>query len=165
MFAPPLSLGLIVIDEEHENTFKQQQSPRYHARDVALMRGLYEQAAVVLGSATPSLESFENARRGKLKLLTLTQRVGGGRWPDSRVVDLSLRSGKEKGLISENLRQALIDTVGRRQQAILFLNRRGFAPAAYCGRCKASITCQSCSVPLTRTGARAASCVTIAVTR
>jgi primosomal protein N' (replication factor Y) len=140
---------LIVIDEEHENSFKQQQVPRYHARDVALMRARFEGAAVVLGSATPSLETFHNARRDKLTLLTLTQRMAGGRWPDSRVVDLSLQMGNRRGLVSDSLYQALLQTLARREQAILFLNRRGYSPAAYCGHCKASVPCKSCSVPLT----------------
>ncbi|MEW6745681.1 MAG: primosomal protein N' [Planctomycetota bacterium] len=150
VFAPVQRLGLLVVDEEHEPSFKQQQVPRYHARDVALMRGRLEHAPVVLGSATPSLESWRNAAAGKLCLLRLSERVGGGALPRSLTVDLGAFLGEAwKGLVTDQLKAALERTLAREEQAILFLNRRGYAPVAFCGKCREPVRCANCSVALT----------------
>src|ERR1700685_2807142 len=97
IFAPVEPLGLVIVDEEHESTYKQEESPRYHARDVAVMRGQIENAVVVLGSATPSLESFYNCKRGKFTLLELPERVDNQKMPRVRVVDMRQATQKEKG--------------------------------------------------------------------
>lgn len=151
IFAPIRDLGLIVIDEEHESTFKQEQTPRYHAREVALERSRLENAVCVLGSATPSLESWHGARTGSLARLDLCERVAGGQLPDVQLVDM--RQQKPQGgkwhIISESLRLALERTLHEGSQAILFLNQRGFAPAWHCRHCGKSVVCEQCDVSLT----------------
>ncbi len=151
LFAPMPDLGLIVVDEEHETSFKQEQTPRYHARDVARERARLEKAVCVLGSATPSLESWQAAREGSLRLLELPERVAGGRFPQIEVVDLRTEK-PAKGhwlIVSEPLRRALEQALSRGERAILFLNRRGFAPAWHCRTCGGSVTCRRCDVALT----------------
>src|SRR5438132_5067004 len=127
IFAPLKDLGLIVVDEEHETTYKQEEAPRYHARDVAVVRAKIEKCAVVLGSATPSLESYHNAATGKYRLVVLTQRVDQKQMPLMRIVDLRQERRKEKkaAILSEKLSQAIADRLQKREQTILFLNRRG----------------------------------------
>src|SRR6266404_3246965 len=129
IFAPVDPLGLIVVDEEHEYTYKQEESPRYHARDVAIVRGQMEGATVVLGSATPSLESFHNCARGKYTLLELPERVDDKKMPVVRVVDMrqTLRKGKMMPIFSPQLSEAITQRLERREQVILFLNRRGYS--------------------------------------
>src|SRR5205823_6405959 len=137
IFAPLKNLGLIVVDEEHETTYKQEEAPRYHARDVAVVRAKIERCAVVLGSATPSLESYHNATTGKYELLTLTQRVDDQRMPLIRIVDLRQERRKEKiaPILSEKLSQAIAARLEKREQTILFLNRRGFSTWLLCSNC------------------------------
>ncbi len=158
IFAPLENLGLIVVDEEHENSYKQEDAPRYHARDVAVVRGKMEGAAVVLGSATPSLESYHNATTGKYRLLNLTQRVDACEMPLIRIVDLRLERQKEKiaPIISSKLRDAITARLEKREQTILFLNRRGFSTSLVCSNCGQARECPNCSVALTfhRTAAR-----------
>src|SRR2546425_9697916 len=151
VFAPLKSLGLIVVDEEHENTYKQEEAPRYHARDVAVVRAKIEKCVVVLGSATPSLESYHNATTGKYELLTLTQRVDDQRMPLMRIVDLRQERRKEKiaPILSEKLSQAIADRLEKREQTILFLNRRGFSTSLLCSNCGQARNCPNCSVALT----------------
>jgi len=151
VFAPLKSLGLIVVDEEHETTYKQEEAPRYHARDVAVVRAKIEKCAVVLGSATPSLESYHNAVIGKYRLVTLTQRVDQKQMPLMRVVDLrqERRKGKKAAILSEKLSQAIADRLEKREQAILFLNRRGFSTSLLCSNCGEARNCPNCSVALT----------------
>src|SRR2546426_1558292 len=151
VFAPLKQLGLIIVDEEHETTYKQEEAPRYHARDVAVVRAKIEKCAVVLGSATPSLESYHNATTGKYELLTLTQRVDDQRMPLMRIVDLRQERRKEKiaPILSEKLSQAIEDRLQKREQTILFLNRRGFSTSLLCSNCGEARNCPNCSVALT----------------
>jgi primosomal protein N' (replication factor Y) len=151
IFAPLKNLGLIVVDEEHETTYKQEEAPRYHARDVAVVRAKIEKCVVVLGSATPSLESYHNAATGKYRLVTLTQRVDDKQMPLMRVVDLRQERRKEKraAILSEKLSQAIADRLEKREQTILFLNRRGFSTSLLCSNCGEVRNCPNCSVALT----------------
>jgi primosomal protein N' (replication factor Y) len=151
VFAPLKELGLIIVDEEHETTYKQEEAPRYHARDVAVVRAKIEKCAVVLGSATPSLESYHNATTGKYELLTLTQRVDDQRMPLMRIVDLRQERRKEKiaPILSEKLSQAIAVRLEKREQTILFLNRRGFSTSLLCSNCGEARDCPNCSVALT----------------
>ena len=151
VFAPVEPLGLVIVDEEHEHSYKQEEAPRYHARDVAVWRGRQEGAVVVLGSATPSLESYFNARRGKYTLLELPVRVDHQRLPLVRVVDLRQEARRERGIpvFSQRLRDAIAARLERREQTILFLNRRGYATALQCPRCGYVAGCPQCSVALT----------------
>jgi primosomal protein N' (replication factor Y) len=152
VFAPLPDLGLILVDEEHENTYKQDSVPRYHGRDVAVLRAAFEGCAIVLGSATPSLESWHNAQTGKYQLLRLDQRADGQSMPLVRVVDMRLEAAKHKGgpaVLSEKLRVALEQRLEKGEQAILFLNRRGFARSLQCPQCGHVCQCPHCAVALT----------------
>src|SRR5213080_4292896 len=151
VFAPLKDLGLIVVDEEHETSYKQEEAPRYHARDVAVVRAKIEKAVVLLGSATPSLESYHNAAIGKYRLLTLTQRIDEKQMPLMRIVDLRQQRRKEKkaAILSEKLSQAIADRLEKREQTILFLNRRGFSTSLLCSNCGEARNCPNCSVALT----------------
>ena len=151
VFAPLENLGLIVVDEEHETSYKQEEAPRYHARDVAVVRAKMEQCVVLLGTATPSLESYHNAVQEKYRLLNLTQRVDDCQMPLMRVVDLRLARRKEKvaAILSEQLRTAITSRLEKQEQTILFLNRRGFSTSLLCSACGEARTCPNCSVALT----------------
>ena len=151
VFAPLENLGLIVVDEEHETSYKQEEAPRYHARDVAVVRAKMEQCAVLLGTATPSLESYHNAVQQKYRLLNLTQRVDDCQMPLMRIVDLRLERRKEKSaaILSEKLRQAITARLEKNEQTILFLNRRGFSTSLLCSNCGEARDCPNCSVALT----------------
>jgi primosomal protein N' (replication factor Y) len=151
VFAPVPRLGLLVLDEEHEPTFKQQNAPRYHARDAGIWRAREAGAVVVLGSATPSLESYRNALEGKYRLLRLPERAGGGSLPPVEVVDM-LREREEAGrpvFLSRRLEQLVDEALRGGQQSLLFLNRRGYATAVSCGRCGHRVDCKGCGVPYT----------------
>src|SRR5947207_10613862 len=151
VFAPLENLGLIVVDEEHETSYKQEEAPRYHARDVAVVRAKMEQCVVLLGTATPSLESYHNAVQQKYRLLNLTQRVDDCQMPLMRIVDLRLARRKEKvaAILSEQLRTAITSRVEKHEQTILFLNRRGFSTSLLCSACGEARNCPNCSVALT----------------
>jgi primosomal protein N' (replication factor Y) len=151
VFAPLKNLGLIIVDEEHETTYKQEEAPRYHARDVAVVRAKIEKCAVVLGSATPSLESYHNATASKYQLATLTQRVDNRQMPLIRIVDLRQERRREKAIsiLSEKLLKAIADRLEKREQTILFLNRRGFSTSLLCSSCGEARNCPNCSVALT----------------
>ena len=151
VFAPLENLGLIVVDEEHETSYKQEEAPRYQARDVAVVRGKIEKCAVLLGSATPSLESYYNATTGKYQLATLTKRVDENQMPLIRIVDLRQERRKEKAaaILAGKLRDAIADRLEKREQTILFLNRRGFSTSLLCSNCGESRDCPNCSVALT----------------
>jgi primosomal protein N' (replication factor Y) (superfamily II helicase) len=151
VFAPLKNLGLIVVDEEHETTYKQEEAPRYHARDIAIVRAKIEKCVAVLGSATPSLESYHNASIGKYRLVTLTQRIDEKQMPLMRVVDLRQERRKEKSatILSEKLRAAITVRLEKREQTILFLNRRGFSTSLLCSGCGEARDCPNCSVALT----------------
>ncbi len=161
VFAPLENLGLIVVDEEHETSYKQEEAPRYHARDVAVVRAKMEQCVVLLGTATPSLESYHNAVQEKYRLLNLTQRVDDCQMPLMRIVDLRLARRKEKtaAILSEQLRTAITRRLEKHEQTILFLNRRGFSTSLLCSACGEARSCPNCSVALTfHRGAARLSC-------
>ncbi len=151
IFAPVEPLGLIIVDEEHEHTYKQEEAPRYHARDVAIMRGQMENAVVVLGSATPSLESYYNCKKGKYTLLELPERVDNQKMPHVRVVDMRQAARGEKGIpiFSNQLKEAITQRLERGEQTILFLNRRGYSTALQCPKCGFVAECPNCSLALT----------------
>jgi primosomal protein N' (replication factor Y) len=151
IFAPVRDLGLVVVDEEHEPSFKQQQVPRYHARDVARRRAEIAGAALLLGSATPSLEAWRAGQEGRLRVLRLPRRVAGGSLPEIRVVDLRREApiGRAPAVLSRPLLAAVRDALRRSEQAILFLNRRGFSPVLYCPTCTATARCERCDASLT----------------
>lgn len=149
IFAPCANLGLIVVDEEHENSYKQEETPRYHGRDLAVLRASLEKCAVLLGSATPSLESFHNAQLGKYELLRMTTRVDDRKMPYIRIIDLRMESKKYGAILSERLITAINDRLGKREQTILFLNRRGFSTSLICPSCGHVCECPNCSVALT----------------
>jgi len=154
LFAPLEDLGVVVVDEEHDGSYKQSEAPRYHARDLAVMRARECGAVCVLGSATPSLETWHNARSGKFTLLSLPERVGGATLPDVRVVDL--RSKKEtrpagwtERVLSPPLVEAVEERLRKEEQVILLLNRRGYASFVQCRECGEVDECPNCSVSLT----------------
>jgi primosomal protein N' (replication factor Y) len=162
IFAPLPDLGAIVVDEEHESSYKQGEAPRYHAREVAIVRAREQGAVVVLGSATPSLESWTNAKTGKFRLLSLPERVGGGRLPAVRIVDM--RVPKEltpkpkqpatseslaRLVLSEPLENGLRAKIAKGEQCILLLNRRGYASFVQCAQCGEVNVCPNCSISLT----------------
>jgi primosomal protein N' (replication factor Y) len=151
IFAPVDPLGLIIVDEEHEHTYKQEEAPRYHARDVAIVRGQMEGAIVVLGSATPSLESFHNCGKGKYALLELLERADDKKMPVVRIVDMrqSLRRGQIIPIFSPQLKEAITQRLERKEQVILFLNRRGYSTSLQCPLCGYVAGCPNCSVSLT----------------
>ncbi|MFO0950216.1 MAG: primosomal protein N' [Isosphaeraceae bacterium] len=150
VFAPARRLGLIVIDEEHESTFKQETVPRYHARDVAVTRAQLEGGPVLLGSATPALETWRNAEVGRYTRLTLNERVGGRPMPEVALIDLRHEKPPLAGL-SETLRQAMIDALNDGGQVILLLNRRGVHTFVLCPNpaCGQVLKCDACDVALT----------------
>ncbi len=148
VFAPVVNLGLIVVDEEHETSYKQDETPRYHARDVAVMRGAIEGAKVVLGSATPSLESWMNVKRGKYALATMSARAGSGTMPRVAVVDMSTPENHGR-IFSRELMEAVKARLDRAEQTILFLNRRGYSRSVTCASCGYVLTCEACGIPYT----------------
>jgi len=156
VFAPFARLGLVVVDEEHDASFKQQDGFRYHARDLALVRARSAGAAVILGSATPSLESLANAKAGRYQRVRLTERRGGGGAPLPQLIDLKhfpARNG-----LSAPLAEAVTRHVGAGGQALLFINRRGFAPTLLCDRCHWLAPCPHCDARLTVHRGRKLSC-------
>jgi len=150
VFAPVADLGAIVVDEEHEASYKQEESPRYHGRDVAVMRARLEGAVAVLGSATPSVESHANALSGKYRRLVLSSRVGLQGLPRVEIVDRRaiLKSGGDP-ILTPPLVEALEECLARGEQAILLLNRRGYATSLLCRECGQQAACPNCSVSLT----------------
>jgi primosomal protein N' (replication factor Y) (superfamily II helicase) len=151
IFAPISNLALIVVDEEHDSSYKQAEMPRYHARDVAVMRAKFSGAVIVLGSATPSLESWTNAQRGKYSLLTMKSRVGRRPLPDVTLIDMR-REFSEAGhdrLVSRALAEEIEATLARGEQAMLLLNRRGYSFVAMCRACGAKLECDNCAIALT----------------
>ena len=154
IFAPVEPLGLIIVDEEHEHSYKQEEAPRYHARDVAIMRGRMENAVVVLGSATPSLESYYNCKRGKYTLLELPERVDNQKMPHVRVVDMRQAASRQRGkegipIFSPQLKEAIAQRLEKHEQTILFLNRRGYSTSLQCPKCGYVAQCPNCSLALT----------------
>ncbi len=147
IFAPFSRLGVIVVDEEHDTTYKQEEAPRYHARDLAVVRGKQNNATVILGSATPSVESFHHARSGKYQLLTLKHRIDERPLPEVRLIDM--KEVKDGNPLSPKLSEAVRQGLEQKEQILLFLNRRGFAPFLLCSTCGYVHRCPNCSVSLT----------------
>ena len=155
LFAPFRNLGLIVVDEEHESTYKQSESPRYMARDVAVMRGKFEDACVILGSATPSAESMFNAKNGKFLLAKMNSQANDNAAPVMRLVDLRLENPEDGNpLFSKPLIEAVRDRIARGEQSILFLNLRGYARVMVCKECSYEAWCPECSVHYTYSKSR-----------
>jgi primosomal protein N' (replication factor Y) len=150
IFAPLDNVGLIVVDEEHDGSYKQEESPRYNGRDVAIVRGQRASALVVLGSATPSMETYHNAVTGKYDRVVLEQRVLGRPLAAVTVVDMreEYAAGGPDVVLSRALIEALDARLERREQALVLLNRRGFATSVFCRQCAGTIDCPNCSVSL-----------------
>ncbi|PGM54807.1 primosomal protein N' [Bacillus sp. AFS053548] len=150
IFAPFENIGMIIIDEEHETTYKQDEHPRYHARDIAIWRGEYHHCPIVLGSATPTLESFARASKGVYELNTMSKRVNQGPLPEVEIVDMreQLRIGN-RTMFSTALHEKIIDRLEKKEQIILFLNRRGYSSFVMCRDCGYTIQCPHCEVSLT----------------
>ena len=151
VFAPLAGVGLIVVDEEHEASYKQDESPRYHGRDTAIMRAARAGAVVILGSATPSMESYHNAHAGKYRYLRLDERIGGRALAAVEVVDMRevfARHGKLQ-VISDEMKAAILENFGRREQTLVLLNRRGYSSFVLCRSCGDSVHCPNCDVTLT----------------
>jgi primosomal protein N' (replication factor Y) len=151
VFAPVNNLGLIVVDEEHESSYRQQESPYYNARDVAIVRAQKESATVVLGSATPSLESFHNARKGKYHFVALPERIGARPMAEAKIIDMRTvfaRHGKPR-VFSDELLEGIRETRERGEQSIILLNRRGYSSFILCRSCGETIQCPNCDVTLT----------------
>lgn len=151
VFAPLSDIGLLVVDEEHDGSYKQDENPRYSGRDVAIVRGREARALVVLGSATPSLESYFNAQNGRFEKVVLTRRVLDRPLADVKVVDMreELAAEGPDVVLSRPLVAALEQTLGRGEQAVVLLNRRGYAAAVFCRQCGGTAECPNCSVSLT----------------
>ncbi len=148
VFAPLADPGLIIIDEEHDSSYKQEDRLRYHARDVALMRAKLVQIPILLGSATPSLQTIHHVHRGRYELLSLPNRIDDRPLPEFQIVDMRRQRGPFR-FLSRTLQEALRETLDQQQQALLFLNRRGFATFVVCRLCGEVIHCRHCSVSLT----------------
>jgi len=151
VFAPVRDLRLIVVDEEHEPAYKQDETPRYHGRDVAVYRAKLNRAVCLLGSATPSIESIANARAGKYRLATLTRRVDNRQLPAIDVVDMRVEVLRSRGstTLSRRLVEQLRDRFERREQVMLFINRRGYSSSLLCTECGHVETCPHCSIAMT----------------
>jgi len=151
VFAPVRSLGAVVLDEEHEAAYKQENAPRYHARDVAIERARREGATVILGSATPSLESLHRARAGEYRLARLPARVERREMPEIEVVDMTAEKAELKRypIISRRLEQLMRQAMERQEQVLLFLNRRGYLTHVSCPRCRWFFSCRRCDVAMT----------------
>lgn len=151
VFAPVQNLGIIIVDEEHDGSYKQENSPRYHGRDLAVLRAHLEHASIILGSATPSMESTQNAISGKYAMLRLDKRADGQKLPLIRVLDMKTEGRNKQGpsIISERLRMAVDSRLSKGEQVILLLNRRGFARSLQCPECGLVMTCPHCALPLT----------------
>jgi len=151
VFAPVTDLALIIVDEEHDSSYKQEETPRYHARDVAVMRAKMSDAVVVLGSATPSLESYFNAKKNKYALIELPDRVEKRPLPEVEIVDMGLEfqeTGREQ-VISRKLAAEIQQRLDRREQVMVLLNRRGYSPVVLCRTCGKKLECQNCAISLT----------------
>lgn len=150
IFAPFENLGIIIIDEEHETSYKQEENPRYHARDVAIKRGANHHCPVILGSATPSLESFARAQKNVYQLLTLKGRINAMTLPTVEIVDMreELRRGN-RSMFSEILLEKVKDRLEKGEQSVLFLNRRGFSTFVMCRNCGYVLNCPHCDISLT----------------
>ena len=151
VFAPLASIGLVIVDEEHDGSYKQEETPRYNGRDVAVMRAREAGALVVLGSATPSMESYQNAQRGRYSLIVLERRVLDRPLAQVRIVDMreEYAAAGPDVVLSSLLSAAMEETLTRGEQAIVLLNRRGYASSVFCRQCAGTLECPNCSLSLT----------------
>ncbi|MBZ5566532.1 MAG: primosomal protein N' [Acidobacteriia bacterium] len=151
VFAPVTDLALIVVDEEHDHSYKQEETPRYHARDVAIMRAKMAGAAIVLGSATPSLESYHNARTGKSTLIELPDRVESRPLPEVEILDMreEFRETGHQQIVSRKLAAEIGDRLARNEQVMLLLNRRGYSAFVLCRTCGDTVQCKNCAIAMT----------------
>ncbi len=151
IFAPAEKLGLVIVDEEQESSYKQEETPRYHGRDVAIVRAKLENALALLGSATPSLETYHHARSGKYELLTLAQRVAERSLPAVEILDLreEFKQTHQTSPISSPLREALQECLNFQTQALVLINRRGYSWSVICRSCGATVQCANCSISMT----------------
>lgn len=150
IFAPFDNLGIIIIDEEHENTYKQEDYPKYHAREVAKYRGEFHQCPVILGSATPTLESYARAQKGVYRLLELTERVNKQAMPEMDIVDMREELAKgNRTMFSDTLVDKINERIERGEQVVLLLNRRGYATFVMCRECGETIQCEHCDISMT----------------
>ncbi len=149
VFAPFDNLGLIIVDEEQEHTYKSEQTPRYNAKDVARFRCGYHKSLLILASATPSLESFAKAKQGHYSLNRLTKRYSQAQLPDVRIVDMYTEALSESSFLSKELFNSLVENLNNQKQSILLMNRRGYNTFASCKKCGYVFTCPSCSISMT----------------
>jgi primosomal protein N' (replication factor Y) len=151
IFAPVEKLGLVIVDEEQESSYKQEETPRYHGRDVAIVRAKLENALALLGSATPSLETFHHARSGKYELLSLAQRVEERSLPSVEILDLreEFKQTHQTSPISSRLHQAIQECLNFQTQALVLINRRGYSWSVICRSCGATVQCANCSISMT----------------
>lgn len=149
IFAPLKNIGLIIVDEEHSSTYKQENAPRYNAIDIAKWRGEYNNCPVILGSATPSLESFARAKKGVYNLLSLPNRIGNFKLPEVTIIDMAKEMKKRNMLFSDELKNAINETLDKQEQAMLLLNRRGFSTIVSCQSCGYTYKCPHCEITLT----------------
>ena len=151
VFAPVADLALMIVDEEHDSSYKQEETPRYHARDVAVMRAKMADAVVVLGSATPSLESYYNAKKHKYELLELPDRVEKRPLPEVEIIDMRQEfqeTGHEQ-VISRKLAEEIKERLERKEQVMVLLNRRGYSPVVLCRSCGKTLECKNCAIAMT----------------
>ncbi len=149
IFAPLKNIGIIIIDEEHSDTFKQENMPRYNAKDIASKRGEYHNCPLVLGSATPTLETRSRAIKGVYKYLRLTKRAGLGTIPNVTIIDMVIEAKKKNFIFSDILKQKLKECLDRKEQAMLLLNRRGYSTIINCSHCGFTYKCPNCDITLT----------------
>lgn len=151
IFAPLENVGLIIVDEEHESSYKQEETPRYHGRDVAVVRAKLENAVAMLGSATPSMETYHHAREGKYELLTMASRVAERRLADVEIIDLreEFQQTHQTSPISSRLHAGITECLAGGTQALVLINRRGYSWSVLCRSCGASVQCENCSISMT----------------
>ncbi|HEX8798133.1 MAG TPA: primosomal protein N', partial [Terriglobales bacterium] len=151
VFAPVPDLALIVVDEEHDHSYKQDETPRYHARDVAVMRAKMNNAVVVLGSATPSLETYYNAQQGKYRLMELSERIEKRPLPEVEIIDMraEFQRTKKDHVLSERLVEGIGERLERGEQAMVLLNRRGYSAFVLCRECGETVQCKNCAIAMT----------------
>jgi len=149
IFAPFTNPGLIIVDEEFDGSYKQESTPRYNARDLAVYRGSLSNAAVILGSATPSVETYSNAKTGKYEFINLPERIASRPMPEVKIIDLKFEPGFDNSMfLSEEMLKELRATLDNKEQAILFINRRGFSSYVFCPKCGYIEKCPNCDIPL-----------------
>lgn len=149
IFAPLKNIGIIIIDEEHSSTYKQESNPRYNAIDIAKWRSQYNKCPLILGSATPSLESFARASKNVYKLLTLNKRVGNYNLPQVQIIDMTPEMKKRNMIFSDKLKEEILNTLEKKEQIMLLLNRRGFSTIVSCQSCGFTYKCPHCEITLT----------------